>query len=132
MLTNESPYFQLQCFIEDRDILSIEKFIESNIDLNLPYMGDDQTALALACELGFVDVARLLVTCGADLDARMSMDGYTAIFWAIRGNQIEAVKFLVESGASIEVESYQGESLIEFTYGDDSEELTEIREYLLA
>jgi ankyrin repeat protein len=111
MPSNESPYFELQCAIENENILKITEILSKGIDLDAPFLGDDQTPFALASELSFTDIMELFVDAGADLEMRMSEDGYTALFWAIRGGRIEAVKFLVEHGAAVNVCSYQGESL---------------------
>jgi ankyrin repeat protein len=130
MLSNESPYFELQRAIENEDISKIREILVSGIDLNAALLGDDQTPLALASELGFINIIKLLIDAGANIDTRMSEDGYTALFWAIRGGGIEAVEFLVEHGAAVDICSYQGESLLDMTYGEDEEELTDIRKYL--
>jgi ankyrin repeat protein len=130
MTEGKSLYSHLQGAIEDRNFLKLQEIIEKGIDLDGPYLGDDQTALALACELGHIDIAKVLVSAGATLDARMGKDGETALFTAIFYNQFESVKFLIESGASPNIECYQGTVPINIAYDDDGNELTEIYTYL--
>ena len=131
MIDYATPGFELRCAIENRDITHVEQVILREKDfLNAVCLGEDQTPLAYACELGFVDVARFLVDRGADVNVRMSSDGYTALFWAVMGNRLEAVKFLVESGSEIDIQSYQGETLFDMTHEDDNVDLSEIYEYL--
>jgi ankyrin repeat protein len=125
-----TPGFELQCAIEDRDVTHVEQVIFREKDfLNAVCLGEDQTPLAYACMLGFVDIARLLVDQGADINIRMSRDGYTALFWAVMGGQIESVKFLVESGAKINIYGYQGETVFDMVHDDDMD-LSGIYEYL--
>jgi ankyrin repeat protein len=124
--------FELSCAIEDRNIARIEQvFSKEQALLNAICLGDDQTPLAYACMLGYVDVVTFLIEKGADVNGRMSRDGYTALFWAAKSNQIEAVKTLLNSGAKANILTYQGEDIIDVSYDDDGNELTEMREYLI-
>lgn len=126
-----NPYFELQFAIEAGDITHVEHVILEHKDfLNEVCVGNDQTPLAYACMFGYLDIVIFLVDRGADLNIRMSEDGYTALFWAVMGNQIEAVKFLVGSGAKINIQTYQGETVFDMVHEDDDVDLTEIYEYL--
>jgi ankyrin repeat protein len=124
--------FDLLRAIEDRNIAHIEQVLsKEQALLNAICLGDDQTPLAYACALGYVDVVTFLIKKGADVNSRMSRDGYTALFWAAKSNQIEALKILLDSGAKANILTYQGEDIIDVSYDDDGNELTEIREYLI-
>ncbi len=126
------PYFELQFAVEAGDITHVKHVILERKDfLNEVCLGDDQTPLAYACMLGYLDIVIFLVEQGADVNIRMGDDGYTALFWAVMGGQIECVKFLVESGAKINIQSYQGDIVFDMAhYEDDDVDLTEIHEYL--
>jgi ankyrin repeat protein len=137
MIDHGNSGFELQSAIDDRNITHIDRIITHNKDLlNAVCLGDDQTPLAYACMLGYVDVVRFLIEKGSDVNARMGADGETAIYWAVIENQLEVVKLLVDFGARTKVQSYQGTIPADYAssendnYDDDVEGLKIMSEYL--
>ena len=63
--------------------------------------GDGQTALMLAARTGSLDVAKLLVERGADVNAREAWRDQTALMWAAEGAFPELTQFLIEHGADV-------------------------------
>jgi hypothetical protein len=66
--------------------------------------GDPKTALVVACERGYVEVARLLLVHGGE--TRQELEG--ALCWAARDDHVELVKMLLERGADPELGSSLG------------------------
>jgi ankyrin repeat protein len=136
MIDYISPNFELQCAIDDRDIIHIEQVITRERDfLNAVCLGEDQTPLAYACMLGYADVVRFLIEKGADVNVRMGKDGETAIYWAVEENKLEVIRLLVEFGARTKIYSYQGDTPAdcipsEDDYDGDFESLEIMSEYL--
>eukprot|EP00299_Pterocystis_sp_00344_P016746 c8401_g2_i2.p1 GENE.c8401_g2_i2~~c8401_g2_i2.p1 ORF type:complete len:345 (+),score=63.99 c8401_g2_i2:29-1063(+) len=56
-----------------------------------------RTALHEACSFGSLQVAQLLVSCGADADAPSYDDWYTPLHCACQKNRIQVVKWLIET-----------------------------------
>ena len=60
------------------------------------------TALAMACLHGHREIARLLLSAGADANANIdTSDGPTPLEYAVRGGRLEIVRDLLAAGASL-------------------------------
>jgi Ankyrin repeats (many copies) len=137
MIDYVNSSFELQCAIEDQDIIHIEQVLLRAKDcLNAVCLGEDQTPLAYACVLGCGDVVRFLIEKGADVNVRMGEDGETALFQAVLENKFEIVKLLVEYGAKIKIQDYQGNTPLDYAvfendnYENDIEGLRIMSKYL--
>lgn len=75
--------------------------------------GKGMTPLMLACENGRGDLARKLLDCGADVNAR-GFDGSTPLSGAVQSRSTQLVKLLLERGADEKAQKIPGETLIEF------------------
>lgn len=91
-------------------------------------IGDNtgRTALALAARYASLDkeivgVVRLLLERGADVDMRERECGGTSLHWAVEKGRREAVKLLLEKGASLTVLSDSKETAVDWALrkGDD-------------
>jgi ankyrin repeat protein len=110
----------------------------------LSWLGDvtDGAALYLASEEGHVNIVKLLLDRGADIDAKVDLWG-TALTIAAVSNQEEVVRLLLERGADVNVENefcsgaldaaaqYGHEEIAEMLYdaGADIEKALEDAEY---
>jgi ankyrin repeat protein len=66
---------------------------------------EGETALMTVARTGAVDAAKVLITSGADLEARESWQGQTALMWAAAQKHPEMVKLLITSGADVNARS---------------------------
>jgi ankyrin repeat protein len=57
----------------------------------------------LAARVGALDIAKLLVERGADVNAKEAWRGQTALIWAVDGNYAELTQFLIDQGADVHV-----------------------------
>jgi ankyrin repeat protein len=110
----------------------------------LSWLGDeaDGTPLYLASEGGYINIVKLLLDRGADIDAKVDLWG-TALTIAAVSNQEEVVRLLLERGADVNVENefcsgaldaaaqYGHEEIAEMLYdaGADIEKALEDAEY---
>jgi ankyrin len=62
---------------------------------------DGQTVLMLAARTGSEPSMRLLVEHGAQVDARETRTGTTALVWAVIDDRADAVRALIKAGASV-------------------------------
>jgi ankyrin repeat protein len=68
-----------------------------------------RTPLILAAQAGRLDIIKLLVASGADVNARTTTEtGGTVLGFALEGNNREAVEYLIAHGAEIELRSRNG------------------------
>ena len=58
------------------------------------------TALMMASQAGHVEIVRLLLNKGADVDARINEDGLTALIIASRFGHPDVVKLLLDKGVN--------------------------------
>jgi tetratricopeptide (TPR) repeat protein len=94
---------------------------EKGADVNMKWVGDDSTPLHKACEvidlsrgekaccIGNIEFAKILVSAGADVNAKNKYDVYPLHLAALNGN-IELAKFLVSNGADVNVYNCDGET----------------------
>ena len=93
------------------DTAQVERLIEKGVDVNttmtVEHAGqtiEGVTALHVAAEQGHVDIVKLLIENGADLDAGVTSGqapGATALHMAAEQNRIEAARILIENGADL-------------------------------
>ena len=86
------------------DVQSVEKLLEEGCDLNQLIevsLRKSVTPLMVACELGQVDIVKLLLERGAEVDKQGS-DFWTALIVAVVSENAEVVKVLVEHGADVD------------------------------
>ena len=63
-----------------------------------------------ACFSGHLTTTQYLVERGADIHARNSIHGNTAIFYAAISGEAEVVKYLIEKGAQFNLQNKEGET----------------------
>lgn len=78
----------------------VRKLLEEGADANAT-IGRGDTALMLAASDKRIDIARLLIEYGADMNATNKIFGTTALMKAVINGQKETVKMLLDAGADI-------------------------------
>lgn len=106
----------------------VRYLIENGADLTLQdqYAG---TPLHNAAYMGNVEIAKLLIDAGADVNAVSNRDRGTPICIAVMEDKVEMVKFLLEKGADPNVRiGYYEETLLHFSVSNVSNgiEITKI------
>ncbi len=87
--------------LEDRaDIVEI--LLNAGADVNVDDFG---TPLHLAAGRGYINISRLLISRGANLNGR-SKSGKTPLYVAGQADQLEMVKFLIAAGSTITDEDF--------------------------
>ena len=102
---------------------------ESGAKVNI--QGENRwTPLTRAASKGFVDVVKTLVKYGKGLDLEMQWDGDTALFLAVQKQNPDVVRFLCESGASVNIYGAYNNAWTPLTYAAHNG-LTEIVKILV-
>lgn len=113
----------LEVAVMDGDVGSVERRIAEGVDVNFPadspplyvasaFAGDllrDSRPDMQAREKNYTKIVELLVSAGADLDARDSA-GDTALARAARSGHEEIVRLLISNGADVNLLLYSGKT----------------------
>ena len=108
---NEKGQTQLWFYCKNRMTKSVKRMLSMrniNVEASSKWLGvDGLTCLHSAAAGCNIDICKLLIEKGANLDAKDSM-GYTPLYWAVLFSRIEIVQFLCDYGASVEARDNLG------------------------
>jgi ankyrin repeat protein len=96
----------------------VRRLIDAGSDIN----GEEWTALHYAAWKGRLEVCKLLMSKGADIDAR-GPNGITPVMMAVRGGDLETVKWLVWEVADLEVQTIDGATALSWAEKFDLKEI---------
>ncbi|KAI8985084.1 hypothetical protein BDB01DRAFT_835094 [Pilobolus umbonatus] len=91
--------------------------IRPYIDLNARDIDGTPPLIYAAC-FGKIDIARILLEAGAQIDVQDSF-GWSALMWATNNNHEALVKILVDYGASSNTKSTKGRTVFDFISNDN-------------
>ncbi|WP_168464094.1 ankyrin repeat domain-containing protein [Wolbachia endosymbiont of Ctenocephalides felis wCfeT] len=97
---NNYAYNLLSWALEKQDIIAIKFFTLPEIRMNIDTYQNGCTLLHVAAQTGDIKSAKLLIRCGANIDAT-SKDGYIALHIAAQKNHIEFARLLLTYGANV-------------------------------
>lgn len=90
--------------------MEVKRHITCNIKVIHFYFYDSLTCLHQSCISGTLEIARLLLECGAQIDIK-DKNGNRALHYACQHGKLDLVCFLLQSGADVnEVNSHNGDS----------------------
>ena len=96
---DDTPAMQLYWAVTEADLDRVKAFLDEGMSADtLSYMGD--SLLEKAAELGQVQVARLLIERGADVNFQEDT-GDTALMSAVEEGHLEMVDLLLDAGADM-------------------------------
>ena len=80
------------------DAAAVKAFLDKGVDVNSKTRYG-ATALSYACDKGHVEVVRLLIERGADVNVKDTFYGEVPLGWALSHGHVEVVKLLLDKGA---------------------------------
>ena len=81
------------------DAAAVKAFLDKGVDVNSKTRYG-ATALSYACDKGHVEVVRLLIERGADVNVKDTFYGEVPLGWALSHGHAEVVKLLLDKGAA--------------------------------
>ncbi|WP_353280156.1 DnaJ domain-containing protein [Wolbachia endosymbiont (group A) of Phasia obesa] len=109
------------------DILSKR---DGKIDLNIDICPEG-TALSVACMFSNIDVAKLLLRYGADVNKVIESNNGSPIYYALEHNNHNLASFLFQRGAKIDVTPELEQAIIANSYSEKSQYTRKTMEVLL-
>lgn len=85
------------------------------------------TPLHVAAAKGYLDVIKIVLQCGADVD-KQDVDGWTPLHAAAHWGQREAAQILVENHTDMEAKNYVGQTAFDVADGDMYKFLEELKQ----
>lgn len=86
--------------------------IRRGADVNT-HAADYITPLHFAAHQGDIEIVKMLVSYGAQIDAVITNNGYTPLHWAVIQGHANVVEFLVQSGARTDMPDKKGQTQLE-------------------
>ena len=128
---NKSVIEELFTAIAKKDKNTVEKYLNEGFDVNQIDEFGDTPLLYAANSTDRVEMVRLLIEHGADLNVK-TKPGYTACHLAVLSNNFETLKLLIDHGADRDIVDPYGNSLLSNAVGHYSDKNgDEIVRYLL-
>ena len=121
--TNSNGFTPLIIATYRNQLACVKFLIEHNVNVNRS--SQEGTALVGACYKGNLDIIRLLLNNGAEVDA-VGSNGSTALIYAVLANNKELVKLLMEYKADPNKKDNKELSSMEYAAKRDKKELVKI------
>lgn len=80
------------------DVAAVKAFLDKGTDVNTKTRYG-ATALSYACDKGHIELAKLLIERGANVDQADTFYNETPLGWAIYRNNVEIIKLMLDKGA---------------------------------
>lgn len=97
---NEDTGAALLSAVERGDCKMVVELLDSGSNVDTRRKGEGSTPLIVACAKGHIEVAKVLLDKGADVNAR-NVNGWTALMAASANDRLDAVKLLLDRGAEV-------------------------------
>lgn len=81
------------------DAAAVKAVLNQGVEVDAK-LRDDRTALSFAADHGSVEIVRMLLDRGADVNAKDSVHGATALDRALENGHVDVVRLLLEKGAT--------------------------------
>jgi len=110
--------------IMDNDINSVKEMIAAGADINKKD-SNGYTSLMTACHYNRLEIAKLLVSAGAELNVQEKSYGYTPLILACQYKYHDLAKYLISKGADINIQGKEGATAL-MAAASNSREIVEL------
>lgn len=96
------------------DVETVQNILEIGVNVNMTDIGG-QSALWLAASADHLEVVKLLLKHGADIEVRNSLMGWTPLHIAAYNGHADMVQALVSAGANVDAKDNTGRTPADYT-----------------
>ena len=102
---------ELIAAVKDNNIDNVKTLINKGDDVN-ERNRNEETPLTIASSLGNVEVAKILIINGADVNAKRYVNSYTPLMYAAEDGNDAVVKLLIDNGADVNARDKWGRTAL--------------------
>jgi hypothetical protein len=118
--------YDLHEAVVDKDLVQVQKLLHKGADLNLlgPRRYGYGSALHIAVREGHLQIAKLLIDRGAEIDVLDHKD-FTPLHNAAWNGNLEMTELLLDAGADIEASTYNGDTPLSLAQNNNQPKVAE-------
>lgn len=114
---------ELRRSVQDNDLLSLQRLLVNNPQLDLNKLGDDgETLLTIAIKRNYTSIRNYLINKGADLE-KANIHKETPLISAVVSNQMNSTKILLDHGIDINKKDSFGNTALHIAIKNRNEDL---------
>jgi ankyrin repeat protein len=103
-----------------------QKLIDLGANVNRQFLTEDNTTCLMGVSaVGAVEAVEFLLQAGADPNLE-TIQGHTALRFAVNGGHVEVVRLLIESGADVNHKAADGEAPLMIAQRLKNDQVTEV------
>ena len=122
---DEDGYTALMMAVARYDIEVVECLLENGANIDIQQQHSGRTALIIAMEHNYTDIAQLLISKHADVN-KQDDRGRTALMLAAAMNKLTIVRTLIEAGADVNKQDNQGNTALMDAASSNADEVLKL------
>jgi ankyrin repeat protein len=127
-ISEDSLYYA----VRDGDVETVKSAIKAGHDANMVFSGEP--LIVLAAERNELEIAKILLENGADINQQRDYDGYTALMSiaeGIWGSNVQLVELLLNNGADVNMVDIDGKGALEYAVNSSSDNFVTVSSMLI-
>lgn len=117
--TNKNGYNSLHLSVYVRSYKMCSIVLKYNVDINSRLISGE-TALHIACNLQLLDIAKLLITNGINVNIQDFDHEFTSLHYSVNLNNKELVLLLLENGADPNIQDVVGNTVVHYVVSENN------------
>jgi ankyrin repeat protein len=129
MNSKSIPKVCLLAASRDGDTFSVHQLLASGSDSN-KCNAQGRTAVMEAALWGNLEIIKLLISNGANINKQDDLVGFSALMFAVSAGHVDIAKYLIKNGAKLDLKNNFGRTVLEEAYLSNSSTVPLLKRYL--